>query len=877
MALTSKIKRIQAQRFDSNTNRVQVRRKNRAIKNLALAINREERDGVGEVPISAVEAIQETLQQMPLPASQEDVSHVSNKVSKQFNDLASQNNQMAEVLEQVAKQQAAMANAMRELPRQRDRQAINKWERLGYIFGRDPSRGLRVMTGQFASAQRKERTQLRRTTQSDQPEKERTAPQKTGTNQQIVLSGNVELIVKSGNVKVSGSSVGSKFGSKVERTGPKTIAESIRLRDEQRREEQKSVRTTSREPRQALNKWERMGYIFGRDPSRGLRVMTGQHKRAQRESQQQQLAAMQMGTTGANVPPHLQRQAEVQQQQNEEDQKQPGLAQDLAQSAVAGASAIYGKKVFNVAKRFAKAAWGAGKVAAKFAARMPVKHPALMLGAAVVGLGVYAYQQSKIGSSTPDTVEPPKNDGDAPTPKDATVKGALYTASREFKIPESELYAVAFRESSFDPNAKNPRSGAVGLFQFLQKTWNSLIKKYPDFAKKYSINMSTGGMDDRTDPFKSAAMYSLLRMDNMGILQKQGATTGNQVLDAYLAHFLGVSTAKAVILAYSEKPDALISQYVSQTVVSQNPEEFYKDIKTKSLKTVKQFVDGVAAKVNTGKFAKADEGYKEGMVPAQTPVEQPTGKGSPDAPNYAEGKITDAPSAPKVEGSAENLDAVIKKESPRVNTDGLQPQFKDKLTNAIGEYVDETGKKPVMTSAFRSSEDQARLHAQNPSKAAPPGRSKHEIGMAADINSADLNAMDRMGLLAKNGLVRPVRGEAWHVEDSTARGPSGKESGKVVANAGATPIEAKSGRNINLAKDNTKSQAMIDQSKDAAKAFKAASNQQQVVALQPIIQQAANGQQTVLTEKPMETVPSAARNPNSLLREMQFREVMYTL
>jgi hypothetical protein len=149
--------------------------------------------------------------------------------------------------------------------------------------------------------------------------------------------------------------------------------------------------------------------------------------------------------------------------------------------------------------------------------------------------------------------------------------------------------------------------------------------------------------------------------------------------------------------------------------------------------------------------------------------------------------------------------------------------------------------------------------------------------MAADINSADLNAMDRMGLLDKNGLVRPVRGEAWHVEDSTARGPSGKESGKVVANAGATPIEANSGKNVNLSKDNTKSQAMIDQSKDAAKAFKAASNQQQVVALQPIIQQAANGQQTVLTEKPMETVPSAARNPNSLLREMQFREVMYTL
>lgn len=38
---------------------------------------------------------------------------------------------------------------------------------------------------------------------------------------------------------------------------------------------------------------------------------------------------------------------------------------------------------------------------------------------------------------------------------------------------------VVRRESNFNPNARNPRSTAWGLFQFLRGTWNSVCPEFP--------------------------------------------------------------------------------------------------------------------------------------------------------------------------------------------------------------------------------------------------------------------------------------------------------------------------------------------------------------------------------------------------------------
>lgn len=45
-------------------------------------------------------------------------------------------------------------------------------------------------------------------------------------------------------------------------------------------------------------------------------------------------------------------------------------------------------------------------------------------------------------------------------------------------IEAAFLVAVASRESGFDPNARNPHSGAGGLFQFTDQTWMEVVRRH---------------------------------------------------------------------------------------------------------------------------------------------------------------------------------------------------------------------------------------------------------------------------------------------------------------------------------------------------------------------------------------------------------------
>lgn len=74
-----------------------------------------------------------------------------------------------------------------------------------------------------------------------------------------------------------------------------------------------------------------------------------------------------------------------------------------------------------------------------------------------------------------------------------------------------------------------------------------------------------------------------------------------------------------------------------------------------------------------------------------------------------------------------------------------------------------------ITDGFRSTEEQARLFAEKPNLAAPPGRSKHEVGFAVDISGPRTpgewtiagELAERMGL-RWGGRFRTQ--EPWHIE-----------------------------------------------------------------------------------------------------------------
>ena len=115
---------------------------------------------------------------------------------------------------------------------------------------------------------------------------------------------------------------------------------------------------------------------------------------------------------------------------------------------------------------------------------------------------------------------------------------------------------------------------------------------------------------------------------------------------------------------------------------------------------------------------------------------------------------------------------------------GLSPGLAQALQQAAAEYNQITGRTVEVTSAVRDRAKQAELYeayvsGKSKFPAAPPGGSKHELGHAVDISQAVADDMDRMGLLKKYGLSRPVANDPVHLEVSAANGAvlSGPMSG----------------------------------------------------------------------------------------------------
>lgn len=100
------------------------------------------------------------------------------------------------------------------------------------------------------------------------------------------------------------------------------------------------------------------------------------------------------------------------------------------------------------------------------------------------------------------------------------------------------------------------------------------------------------------------------------------------------------------------------------------------------------------------------------------------------------------------------------------NIQGLHEGVKHNLKGLGQEYKALTGKTMQVNSAFRSFEEQQKLRDRMGSKAAKPGSSMHNYGLAIDINSRELNEADKLGLLDKYNFKRPVPSEKWHMEPS---------------------------------------------------------------------------------------------------------------
>ena len=100
-------------------------------------------------------------------------------------------------------------------------------------------------------------------------------------------------------------------------------------------------------------------------------------------------------------------------------------------------------------------------------------------------------------------------------------------------------------ESNGDPNAKNKRSSAMGLGQFLDETWLDLIRTHrPDLARGRSQDKI---LELRRDAKIAREITMRFTEQNAGMLRKRGLPVTPGTL--YLAHFAGGAGAVAILSA----------------------------------------------------------------------------------------------------------------------------------------------------------------------------------------------------------------------------------------------------------------------------------------------------------------------------------------
>lgn len=108
---------------------------------------------------------------------------------------------------------------------------------------------------------------------------------------------------------------------------------------------------------------------------------------------------------------------------------------------------------------------------------------------------------------------------------------------------------------------------------------------------------------------------------------------------------------------------------------------------------------------------------------------------------------------------------------------GLNAQFNSSLQRLIAD----SGGKVTVGSGYRSYQQQAKLYADylagkpGQAKAAPPGKSNHNHGLAADLKYASPEARAWVHAnAAKYGLRFPMSYEPWHIEPVNAKAMRGK-------------------------------------------------------------------------------------------------------
>ncbi|HMO29836.1 transglycosylase SLT domain-containing protein [Enterovirga sp.] len=152
---------------------------------------------------------------------------------------------------------------------------------------------------------------------------------------------------------------------------------------------------------------------------------------------------------------------------------------------------------------------------------------------------------------------------------------AIVRAAAATKVDPIYLMALADKESAFQPSVKAPTSSAKGLYQFIDRTWLDVVRRFgadhglaAEAAAVYGEKekpivddpeLRTRILRLRDDPYLSAVMAAeMLKKDAEEIGLKIGRPL--TTTEMYLAHFLGIEDAARFIALREEKTPPTASQ-----------------------------------------------------------------------------------------------------------------------------------------------------------------------------------------------------------------------------------------------------------------------------------------------------------------------------
>lgn len=384
-----------------------------------------------------------------------------------------------------------------------------------------------------------------------------------------------------------------------------------------------------------------------------------------------------------------------------------------------------------------------------------------------------------------------------------TLFSNIKASSQKHGVPEEYMRTMAYIESKGDATARSS-TGASGIYQFVKST-----------GKQYGL--ISGGADNRQNEAMNVDAGARLAKDNANFFKKRFGTNP-EPWQLYMMHQQGAGGfCKLWAEAQSGQP---ASQAVRNSMdlnggKGMSPNEFLSHWRNKWSQS-QQLVMGSGSSGGGGGTATTSD------APAKPVKDQPQATKAvgqqalvyhANQVNAAKNEVDDGGAVRDGQGSGpataatasqtqlssqgakvDKVDAsfvsLLNSIDPKfieagkkainvqkgVNLSGMNNGFMKLFYAMVGEYHIKTGQRVQVNSAYRDPAKQKAMYDAfiKRGKTAPlvaaPGKSRHEKGLAIDINSAHANGLAAAGLLIKYKFHRPLLQhkrypEPWHLEN----------------------------------------------------------------------------------------------------------------